>query len=429
MTFAPCRPSPGRAIVRDMKPFAPKLAAAAALLLVVVLPGSLAGCAGGGGATAAPTNAPEPTASPAATASAAPTATPAPTPDVQGLLDESRAKYGAPGALVVLEKDGERWFATSGAADLDGTEITESTRFRIASITKTIVATLVLDAVAQDQLSLDDVVGELLPGVLRPDPPVSVRQLLDHTSGIFDWINASDPADIEKIEDPALRAEAEATLESYEAGERVIVSDRVIVALAETHDRYFEPGTDFHYSNTNYQLAAMVLEEVTGTPLADLLQTRIVEPLGLRHTTIAPPDLGSPELRGYGKASADPELVDLTDDLIFAGNGGDGGIVTNADDLLVTMRAILSGELLPAPLLTEMMTPSKFSYGLGLMAVQTPCGIYFGHHGAGYGTTSVALVSPDGADGVVIAMNLQADSQANNPNLQALADQMLCPGT
>ncbi len=414
-----------------MKPFAPKRVAAAALLLLAVLPGSLAGCAGGGGSTAAPPSTPpaSPVATSAATASAAPSATPAPTPDVQGLLDESRAKYGAPGALVVLEKDGERWFATSGAADLDGTEITESTRFRIASITKTIVATLVLDAVAQEKLSLDDVVGELLPGVLRSDPPVTVRQLLDHTSGIFDWINASDPADIEKIEDPALRAEAEATLERYEAGERVIVSDRVIVALAETHDRYFEPGTDFHYSNTNYQLAAMVLEEVTGTPLADLLRTRIVEPLSLRHTTIAPPDLGSPELRGYGKASADPELVDLTDDLIFAGNGGDGGIVANADDLLVTMRAILSGELLPAPLLTEMMTPSNLGYGLGLMAVQTPCGIYFGHAGISYGTTSHALVSPNGADGVVIAMNLQADSPANNPNLQALADQLLCPGT
>jgi D-alanyl-D-alanine carboxypeptidase len=414
-----------------MKPFAPKRVAAAALLLVAVLPGSLAGCAGGGGSTAAPPSSPpaSPVATSAASASAAATATPAPTPDVQGLLDEVRANYGAPGALVVLEKDAARWFATSGAADLDGTEITETTRFRIASITKTIVATLVLDAVAQEKLSLDDVFGKLLPGVLRAEPPVTVRQLLDHTSGIFDWINAGDPADIEKIEDPALRAEAEATLKHYEAGERVIASDRVIVALAETHDRYFAPGTDFFYSNTNYQLAAMVLEEVTGTPLAGLLRTRIVEPLSLRHTTIAPPDLGSPELRGYGKAPADPELVDLTDDLVFAGNGGDGGIVASADDLLVTMRAILSGELLPAPLLTEMMTPSKLSYGLGLMAVQTPCGIYFGHAGISYGTTSLALVSPNGADGVVIAMNLQADSPANNPNLQALADQLLCPGT
>ena len=252
----------------------------AALVAAVIL---VAACTGGSSPVASvqPSSAAP---SPAATAAStpAPTATPAPTPDVQGMLDLRRKLYGAPGALVVLRVGDQRWAATSGTADTAGTPITDTTRFRIASITKPIVAALVLDAVAQGKVALDDVVGDLLPGVVRADPPVTVRQLLDHTSGIFDESNDGDPiADIEKLADPALRTEARALAQRYLAGERVIAPDRLLVALSETHDRYFAPGAGYHYSNTNYQLAAMVLEKVTGAALADVLRTRIVEPLGL----------------------------------------------------------------------------------------------------------------------------------------------------
>ena len=411
------------------------------LVLVPILALALAGCAGGGSPTGgsspapasfpsvepAPTSEAEPTA-PSASTSATPSA--APTPDVQGLLDEKRAEWEAPGALVLLRRDGEEWFAASGAADLDGTKITEGTRFRIASITKAIVAALVLDAVASGKVALDDVVGDLLPGVIRPDPPITVRQLLSHTSGIFDEGNDGDPtADIEKLADPALQKQARAMLAAYEAGKQVIASDRLLVALAETHDRYFTPGSGYHYSNPGYQLLGMVLEKVTGAPLAELLRTRIVEPLGLSDTTIAPPDMASPEMRGYGVATTDATLVDMTDDLVSFGNGGNGGIVATADDLLTTMQAIVTARLFPRELVTEMETPVRQGYGLGLASYQTPCGIYLGHAGLVNGTASLALVSPDGADGVVIATNVQHERAEDNVNLQPLADQLLCPGT
>ncbi len=408
-----------------------------ASVLVAVL--ATAGCGGGAPSAASPTAEPAATgsATPTASPTAVPTATPAAVADVQGLLDAKRAEYGAPGALAVLVRDGERSWASSGVADLDDTPITESTRFRIASITKPIVAALVLDAVARGEVALDDVVGDLLPDlvpdVLRPEPPVTVRQLLDHTSGIYDESNgvASQDqleADIAALADPDLRAEAQADLAKALAGTPVIASDRLIVALSETHDRYFTPGDGYHYSNTNYQLAAMVLEAVTGTPIADLLRRRVVEPLELERTTIAPPDTASPELRGYGTSATDSSLVDLTDDLTWFGNGGNGGIISTADELLAVMQAIVGERLLPAELLAEMKSPTSMSlgsYGLGLATYKLSCGTFYGHEGGVNGTASIAIVSPDGADGVVVALNLRS---GEDPGLPALADDMLCAG-
>jgi D-alanyl-D-alanine carboxypeptidase len=405
-----------------------RMPAGIATLLLVV---SLAACAGGG-TTAAPS------ASPTSGPPASPDATPNRTPDLQGVLDYRLKSSGAPGALAVLRVGGARRAFSSGAADLAGTPITETTRFRIASITKPIVAALVLDAVSRGELSLDDTVDDLLPGVLRPGSPITIRRLLDHTSGIYDEYNEGDPiADIENLADPKLRAEARAMARRIAAAEPLIAPAEVVVALAETHDRYFEPGAGWHYSNAGYMLAGMVLEQVTGQPLGDLLRTRIVQPLGLVHTTIAPPDTASPELRGYLTKPPYTEFEDVTDDLAFMGNGAHAGIVTTADELLAIMGAIVSGRLLPADLVAEMKEPNEESsglglsdnlesYGLGLSTYRLSCGTFYGHTGAVNGTGSIAVVSPDGADGVVIAMNLLTDR--SDPGLEMLADIMLCAG-
>ncbi len=392
----------------------------AATLLLALLP-TVAACTGTGNPSDGHVKR---TALPAAAASAS-RASAQPLPNLQARLDDARQSYGAPGALAVLRLGGTELSARSGAADTAGTAITATTRFRIASITKPIVASLVLDAVARGQLALDDVVGDILPGVLRPDPPVTVRQLLDHTAGIFDEGNDGDPvADFEKLADPALRDEARSLLARYQVGERVIVPDRLLVALAETHDRYNAPGEAYHYSNIGYQLAAMVVEKASGQHLADLLRGRIVEPLGLRHTTIAPPDTASPEFRGYGTDADDGSLVDLTDDLLAFGNGGNGGVISTADELLTVTQAIVSGRLLPTQFVEQMKRPTIGTYGLGLATYALPCGTFYGHGGSVNGTQSIAMVSAEGADGVVIALNLRSGS---DPDLPGLASQLLCP--
>jgi D-alanyl-D-alanine carboxypeptidase len=199
----------------------------------------------------------------------------------------------------------------------------------------------------------------------------------------------------------------------------------LFVALAETHDRYFEPGTGHHYSNVNYQLAAMVLEQGTGMPLAELVRSRLVEPLELRHTTIAPSDAGLPEMHGY-ELDAGGTLLDITDDFLALGNGGSGGVISTADELLTIMQAIVSGTLLPAPLVADMKSAtvqSNQSYGLGLVTYYLSCGTFYGHGGATSGTHAIAVVNDDGSAGVVIAINLRGDV---DPNLLAPAESLLC---
>ena len=269
------------------------------------------------------------------------------------------------------------------------------------------VAALVLDAVERGELTLDDQVGDLVPGLVRATPIITVRQILDHTSGVFDELNEGDAiADIEQLADPAIRQEARSLLARYQAGESVITPARVIIALAESHERYFAPGDGYHYSNTNYQIAGVLLEEVTGRSLAELLRSRIVDPLGLRHTTIAPPDTDPPEMRGYLQARYGDPLVDVTDDLTLFGNGGNGGIVATPGDVLKILRAIVTARLFSDALVTEMITPNRAAYGLGIGVIDFGCGTFYGHNGLVSGTQSTAAVSADGSDGAAIAVNL-----------------------
>ncbi len=399
-------------------------------MIGVLLLGVVAACGGSS----------DPAASPEATAPEAPTPEVTTSPETESTavaldaerIDDTLAgklrEYPAPGALALIAVDGERVGGSAGAADLDGTAITADARFRIASITKPITAALVLDAVQRGELSLDDQVNDLVPGLLADEPPVTVRMLLEHTSGIFDETNNQDIADdVALLTDDAQITEADELLARYLAGEDVIVPARLLVAAAEAHGRDFPAGTDFKYSNVNYQVAAIVLEEVTGQPIADLLRERIVEPLGLEHTTMAPPDLATPEIHGYGTDIDDGSLVDITDELTVFGNGASGGVISTAGELLTIMQAIVGGDLLDEQLVTEIRAATALSdgtYGLGLASYGLTCGAFYGHEGGVNGTASIALVSPDGSDGVVVALNLRDGSDARMP---ALADDLLCP--
>jgi D-alanyl-D-alanine carboxypeptidase len=343
------------------------------------------------------------------------------------VLDNARDQSGAPGALALVRSRGEEWFGTSGAADLDGSPISAATRFRVGSITKSVTSALVLDAVARGELSLDDKIQAWVPGVLADEPAITIRMLLAHTSGIFNAGDEGDvAADVARIDDPVLRQQAQDLGARYLAGEAVIVPDLVWIALARTHPLYFEPGRGHHYSNVNYQLAAMALEAATGQDLASLVQERLAGPLGLSSIGTAPASLGLPDLRSYTKDPATGALVDTTTDLLALGNGGSGGIISNAGDLLDLLEAIVSGDVLPARLREEMTTPtaqSNGTYGLGVATFVLKCGDYLGHGGAIAGTHALALVSPDGATGLVIAVNLRGDPE---PNLLAAAEELIC---
>lgn len=353
-----------------------------------------------------------------------------PADDLARVLEEARAGYGAPGAIAVVVHGPDRERAAVGSADLAGTPATAEMRFRIASITKPIVATLALQAVERGAITLDEPIAPRTGGVLRPDPPVTLRQLLAHTAGIFEELKVGDPvADVPALADPALLAEAQNLLDRAEAGEAVVVPDHLLVALAETHERSFAPGTGYLYSNSGYQVAGMALQDATGLSLTELLDAGVVTPLGLEHTTLAPADPSSPELRGHGLPSDGSDPIDLTDDLRFFGSGAYGGVLTTPDELATILIALMQGRLVPTARVDDMVTPTAAGvasgnhYGLGLSRYDLACGTFYGHEGGMNGTASIAMASRTGEDAVVVVLNAQS---AADPHLAQLADRLVC---
>ena len=180
-------------------------------------------------------------------------------------LGTLRATYGLPGvSAAILFPDGTMWRATSGFADVAAKRrLTADTEFAVASISKTFLAALILVLVDEGKLSLDAPVAPYLPGV-ELDPAITVRQLLDHTSGLHDYFY--DP-DI----DEALLADRKRVWTPEEA-------------LAYVGKPYFEPSAGWHYSNTNYVILGLLAETIEGAPLPTQLRTRFLAPLGLdRH--------------------------------------------------------------------------------------------------------------------------------------------------
>lgn len=346
--------------------------------------------------------------------------------ELEQLIVSTLEGYGSPGGFVLLHRDGTEVFAAAGSATSDGGEITPDSTFRIASISKPIVAALVMSQIEAGALALDDSLSSHLPGVVSEDDEITLRMLLDHSSGIFDPQDGDPIGDIPKLTDPELRREAAEVLERYLAGEQVVASDRLVVAMAEAHPHYFEPGSGFHYSNTNYQVLGMVLASATGDTLQGLFGRVIARPLGLIDTAFAPPDLNTPDIHGYGISADDGRLIDLTDDVVTFGNGASGGVVSTPIELLTMMRAIVAGDLIGEESMREMRggTPqSGFAYGLGLAAYETGCGLFYGHEGGVNGMASIAMSSTDGSDAVVIGLNMRG---AEDPGLPVLANELLC---
>jgi D-alanyl-D-alanine carboxypeptidase len=319
-------------------------------------------------------------------------AQPAPAPpatspaDFQRLLDAAVAA-GAPGAIGSLEQGGRTIRRVSGVGNLrTGQPPRPVQAFRVASQTKVFVSTIVLQLVAKGRVGLDTPVGRYLPGLLPDGDRITVRQLLNHTSGLYDP-----------------QVEVYQTLQDIYDLRLAHWTPRQVVALAVAHDLLFPPGTAFSYSNTNYVVAGLLIERVTGTSIARQLEQRFIRPLGLRHTWF-PADtaaLPPPRLHGYMPLDVEEPLVDA--DITWFNPSffwASGALVSNLDDLDRFYDALFDGRLLPGRLLAEMLTPIDTGapgsgYGLGLELYTLPCGaVVAGHTGAlpGYNSGSFRLL-------------------------------------
>jgi D-alanyl-D-alanine carboxypeptidase len=312
--------------------------------------------------------------------------------DLRGAL-RTVLDAGAPGAIALVRHGAAVERAAVGTADLaTGRAMSTADHVRVGSITKTFVAVVVLQLVAEHRLRLDDPVQAWLPGVLPHGAGVTVRQLLNHTSGVPDYL-------------PRV-----AQVYATQPGSWLWHwSPRQLTALVADQPPLFPAGQQWSYSNTDYVLAGMLVERVTGRSLAGELDRRVLAPLGLRDTslptdTLRPP---SPAARGYLPDPAGvPQDVTLWNP---SAAWAAGGLVSTVDDIARFYRALLTGALLPPAQLAQLLDyvdAGGFGYGLGIFVLDTPCGPAIGHNGAVYGYAADAFTSPDGTRQVILASNL-----------------------
>jgi D-alanyl-D-alanine carboxypeptidase len=348
----------------------------------------------------------------------------------EAVLAEAFELHHAPGLIAAVIDGGAAWRGAAGVADLDGTPAEPSMRFRAASITKLVVAAITMRLAARGVVDLDAPVAPLLPpGVLRAEPPVTLRHLLGHTAGIFDIGNEGDvAASIAAIPDGALRELGLDQFQRAVGDPSVVVTAEVCVAAAETNDRYGQPGEVFHYSNTGYEIVGLVLAAVTGSTLGDLVEEEIAGPLGLDSMTLAPEDRTLPAFHGTTLRDGVP-CGDPTGDVHLVGTGAAIGLLTTAEDLALFASALMAGEVVDADRLRAMTEPgsgiraASVDYGLGVARYGLSCGQFYGHRGAGFGTGSIVLADADGDRAVVLVANALMTGGAP---LTRFADDLLC---
>lgn len=308
---------------------------------------------------------------------------------------------GAPGVIARVDDGSGHPIQIAEQASWSRTDhqLGVADEYRMGSNTKTMMATLTLRLVAEGKLALTDPVEKWLPGQVSNGNAITLRMLLNHTSGLFDY-----------TEDPAL-------VPSILGRDQRRWTSAQLLAVGVRHDPLFPPGARFSYSSTNYAAIGAVLERATGRSLADLIHDQIVRPLRLTHTYYAMDSTWrGPHAHGYEPDAAHlppavPTVfrqlagarhdghVDVTDN-DPAWGGAAGAVVSSASDWSRFLGALLSGELLPAAELTQMLTtvpqdpqtPDGPGYGLGIQTGATPCGVIWGHDGGmpGYLTANVA---------------------------------------
>ncbi|MBF7150817.1 serine hydrolase domain-containing protein [Bacillus toyonensis] len=314
-------------------------------------------------------------------------------------------KLGYPGILAKTSEGGKTWGYAAGVADLSTKKPMKTDfRFRIASVTKTFTATVVLQLAGENRLNLDDSIEKWLPGVIQGNGydgnQITIRQILNHTSGIVEYARSKE---IDFFTN---------TKKSFTAEE--------LVKIGLSMPPEFAPGKGWSYSNTGYVLLGILIEKVTGNSYAEEIENRIIEPLELSNTflpgnsSVIP---GTKHARGYLQPDGASELKDVTYYNPSIGSSA-GDMISTADDLNKFFSSLLGGKLLKEQQLKQMLTtvPTGIAetggYGLGIYETKLPNGVsIWGHSGGIPGFSTFAGGTLGGKHTLAVNLNnLKADS-------------------
>jgi D-alanyl-D-alanine carboxypeptidase len=300
--------------------------------------------------------------------------------------------------LRVHDQRGD-WAGSAGVRELgDAGKPPTNGRFRIGSTTKTFTATVVLQLVAEGKVALDAPVAGYLPGY-GFDPRITPRMLLQHTSGLFNYTG-------EYYDDGTVVPGIPWSGEEWVDNRFHTYRPEDLVRYALSKPVRFAPGTGWSYANTNYVVARLLIEKVTGGSYADRVRRRILRPLGLRDTFVpgTSPDIPGPHAHAYYRYedARREKTVDVTrQNPSWISSAGE--LISTTKDLGTFYSALLGGKLLPRPLLAEMLkphpTPDPTSdYGLGLFELHADAncsgGVLINHNGSvqGYGTLAYSTL-------------------------------------
>ncbi|MGF0310835.1 serine hydrolase domain-containing protein [Rhodococcus sp. IEGM1428] len=330
------------------------------------------------------------------------------TDDVQVALD-ALVDAGSVAAVAQVRDGEDSWSGAAGLVERDGTEPASADYpVRIASVTKAMVAAVVLQLVDEGKLELDQQVDELLPGLLPR--PVTVRQLLDHTSGIPDYLVGFDSA------------------EQIAARSADSVTDDELISQALAMPWPNDPGSTFAYSNTNYVLLGRIAADLDGKSIGQSLQDRIFDPLEMADTTY-PTDAAIADNALHGYALENGTYTDVTDyDASIWSSGA--AVVSTVGDMNTFFRALFDGTLIPQNLIDEMQVVSPSGYGLGLLLGGDACNpgsgeLVFGNRGNGFGYRTFQFSSPDGGRQVSLAWTTAAPNPAADPLEQPATEALI----
>jgi len=322
-------------------------------------------------------------------------------------------KRGPPAAMLLLKVGKQQQRMSVGLADLaTKRKATTDDAWRIASVTKLVTAAIIIQLAQERRIKLDDRLSDYLPNSVRLADSISVRQLLNHTSGIPDYLSA--PSVPLQVSAKHLRA----NLVRQRSTQRLL-SD------ARSQGRRFKPGSMHEYSNTNYLLLGLIIEKVTGKKFQTVVRDRIIIPLKLKQTGFpnSKGNIRPQHMRGYVPADVGGKpfsnrrsLIDVTTHDYFL--DGDGGLYSTLDETTSIVRYVLSGRGMDSSVGRAMVSSmiqdhdGFYRYGLGVMAIQLPCGQrVYGHEGRDLGIFTMALFDPKHDTSLVLTVNMSFEHQ------------------
>jgi D-alanyl-D-alanine carboxypeptidase len=319
------------------------------------------------------------------------------------LLDEITGS-GVPGILMSVNSNADGlWLGASGKADLkNDIDLQSCNMTRVGSTVKTFTAVTILLLAEKGKLDLDDQVSKYLSASdfkdLENADRATIRQLLQHSSGIYNYIQSL------KFQTASIND----LIKEWEPEE--------LMSYARGRKAYFEPGTDVLYSNTNYILLGMIITAIEGKPFYKVFEEKIFTPLNLSFTRFAATDpVPDGIIRGYVDFYSNLNVINATYYSGWDYYTADGGLISNAYDLNVFMNALFNEEIITQASLNEMLTwkkpkesdPEFFPlwYGLGIFKMETPWGNAYFHSGDAIGYYACMAYFPERSTTICWAVN------------------------